>query len=145
MIRAIKNLYFKIANRKYKNLSECLRQRLDKWETETKEYYKYKCMFTGSTTIDTHHLYSFNLIVKETIESSGLSLKPITEYTEDELNRLIKICQLLHKKHGIGVCLHPAIHKLFHKLYGYGNNNSDQFEDFKCRYYNDEFKNKIKL
>ena len=42
-----------------------------------------------------------------------------------------------------GITISEEIHKLFHKTYGYKNNTKEQFEEFKHRYHNGEFKEVI--
>ena len=42
-----------------------------------------------------------------------------------------------------GITITEEIHKLFHKIYGRKNNTKEQFEEFKTRYQNGEFKEVI--
>ena len=69
--------------------------------------------------------------------------KTIEEYTSEELEKLEKICLMLHYFFGPGVCLTEEEHKLFHSLYGKHDNTKEQFEEFKHRYHNGEFKEVI--
>jgi len=75
------------------------------WSKMVKERDKYKCQicnFKNPIIMEAHH-----------IEHSE------ARYWDD---RSYKI--------ELGICLCPNCHKLFHKVYGYGNNTKEQFDEF---------------
>jgi hypothetical protein len=102
------------------------------WRKESMKHHNYKCVLTGSKNFEIHHLRSFNKIIEEVFELSKLPIyQKIGDYTQDELNTLDSHLLNLHSKYGYGVCLDSDIHKEFHRIYGYGNNTPEQFEEFK--------------
>jgi hypothetical protein len=68
----------------------------------------------------------------------------IGQYSEDELELLSSECIKLHYEYGLGVCLIEDIHKLYHKIYKYGNNIPEQFEEFKINFYNGVYDKNLK-
>ena len=84
-------------------------------ENFRKEVYKrdeYKCKLCGDDkggNLNAHHLNSYN---------------------SDKENRT---------NIDNGVCLCTKCHKLFHNIYGYGDNTKEQFKEFVERYINKEF------
>lgn len=119
-----------------------LRLKIGTWRADSIKNSNYRCVITGDKFDDVHHLYSFNLIVKETIKTLNIDiLESISMYTEEERELLKNKCIELHYKYGLGVCLRKDIHKLFHHEYGVRNNTPKQFEEFKVRYNNGEFNN----
>ena len=105
-----------------------LRGRIDRWKIDSIEECNSRCVITGEKFDDVHHLYSFNLILKDVFRKTGIPIKTsISEYSQKDLETLSNVCVLEHMKHPLGVCLKENIHLLFHENYGYGDthlNNS---------------------
>ena len=102
------------------------------WKKDSMQSCGYKCAITGEKFDVIHHLYSFNQIFQETMDTLKLPInREVSLYSDNELNDIIKLCVELHYKYGLGICLTSGIHKEFHKIYGMGNNNPQQFEEFK--------------
>ena len=105
------------------------------------EYCNYKSIISGKRFNHIHHVNkNFSEILELTFKISNIEIKEtIEEYTSEELEKLEKICLMLHYLFGPGVCLTEEEHKLFHSLYGKHDNTKEQFEEFKHRFQNGEF------
>ena len=116
-------------------LSQYARGGLFTWKTDTEKANNYKCVITGNPYDDVHHIVGFNIIFDEALSISKLPIYPeIGYYTMDELLHLRRISLDLHYKYGLGACLTEDVHKEFHRIYGYGDNTPEQFEEFKKNY-----------
>lgn len=133
----------------YENVSKLLRGHLQEWKNKSMQRCNYQCVLTGSSDFVIHHLYSFNKIFAETmeiIEQEGIILSNrIEDYTEEELNYIIKRFQEVHNKYPLGICVRKDIHDLFHNIYGSGGNTSEQWDNFVRRYKNGEFEDYFEL
>lgn len=116
-------------------LNHYLRYSLVQWKKDSLESAGYKCYITGSGgTLEIHHEYSFHKIVKETLEQLQLpTYQNIGDYTEEELKSLTEKFIESNYLHGLGKCLLPEVHSLFHQEYHY-DNTPEQFEEFIQRY-----------
>lgn len=115
--------------------SKCIQN----WRQNVLAKYRYKCALSGvSGNLEVHHLYSFNLILKECLEELHLDNKNLYEITIDELS---SIRTLIDKRHtiGLGIPLTKELHRLFHSIYGNRVNTEQQFLEFKNRYFDGEF------
>lgn len=107
------------------------------WQYDSYDSTKSKCSITGKygtkkNKIHLHHLYSFNAIVRETMENLKLDFREnIGLYSNEEIDAIEKMCLELHYKYGLGVPLLEDLHREFHSLYGAGDNTPEQFEEFK--------------
>jgi len=108
-----------------------LRWGISQWKKDSMRDSNYKCVISGENFDHIHHIYGFDLILKETLEIEKIELKPtFSDYTDLELRRLENTCADLHKKYGLGVALSESEHNLFHQTYGYGENNHKQWTEF---------------
>ena len=123
-------------------ITEYLRQKHVQWFEKCKYQANYVCQLTGEKgQLHTHHLKSFNIIVREAHDLYNITVKPfIKDYTEEELKLLEEYVASWHKDNSNAVVLCEDVHNLFHKLYGYGNNTPEQYIEFKERYLAGEFK-----
>lgn len=124
-------------------LSVFMRDKTVKWKIDSLEFYQFKCVITGKQdrNLDVHHTYSFSDILKETLNELNLpTYYEINNYTEIQLNLIEKLLINKHYKYGLGVPLLHDVHNEFHRIYGKGNNTPEQFEDFKQKYLNNEYK-----
>jgi len=122
-------------------LSEHLRKLIIPWITDSMKQCNFKCIITNSEDWHVHHLTSFNIIVRRTMDELKLPIhQNIGDYTTQELNDINTRCLQLHYKYGLGVCLDKTLHALFHSQYKFGDNTPEQFQEFQQRYLSGEFK-----
>lgn len=119
-------------------LNKRIRSSLGLWRKRSEIECNYRCVLTDSKSYDIHHTYSYNSIIEDVLKKLKIKIKDNYEGNEYLLikNEVIKT----HEDY-IGVCIHPLLHIEFHRLYGKQNNILGQFEEFKQRYLNGEFKN----
>lgn len=125
------------------NINTYIRRRLEDWKKKYKESCNYTCAITGSrSNIVVHHIRSFNLLIKETIDILDFQLKDDpNDYVPDELDEFTELFMEIQESYGAYICITESIHKLFHKEYGYGNNTEEQWEEFVTNYRNGKYDN----
>ena len=127
--------------RNYRDLTNFLRSNISDWKLESMKRSDYKCVVTGDKFDDIHHLFSVSTMVKMVFDNLNIQFKPCEEYTNDELDIILKEFKKVQSQYPFGVCLRHDIHVLFHNLFGKTNNTPEQFYIFKENYnkglYND--------
>lgn len=129
---------FEIKKEAYKNLVHFTRERLTMWKNEVRELYNYTCQVTGSkSNIIVHHIRGFNLIFNETIDVLNFPMyESFNEYSDDQLNSFIDKFFEIQESYNQYTCITEPIHKLFHSIYGYGDNTKEQWDEFVFDYKN---------
>ena len=112
------------------------RKHIKKWKQEVAKKYNYQCALTGARRdCVVHHLISFNTIIKEAAQETGVPiLRKLKDYTKEQFSLLE---QAVLQKHttDIGILLQRKVHNKFHNIYGKGDNTVEQFKDFVKKYY----------
>jgi transposase len=126
----------------YDSLSEYIRKRNKQWRTDSIRNCNFQCYLTGQRFKAIHHIYGFNLILKETLSLLDIDIKDnFNDYNDEELKMITDKFFKIQATYPLGMCLREDIHKLFHSVYGYGNNTNEQWFEFEKDYkdgkYND--------
>jgi len=118
-----------------------LREQLAEWKKESTSICNYKCVITNTSMSDIHHVHSFNMILESFNKINKIDIKTIGEYEVLQLQAITKAFQIYHDSIGKGICLCKPIHRLFHKMYGNGDNTKYQLKEFVNRLELGEFNN----
>lgn len=121
----------------YKNLVYYMRQRLKTWRDSVREQCDYVCAITGQrSNVRVHHIRGFNLLFDETIDSLEFPIyEDMSKYSQEQLDEFVNTFLDIQESYGQYICIKEEVHKEFHKLYGYGNNTKEQWDDFIEKYY----------
>lgn len=136
-------LYYDLGYNGYYTIINYLRMNITEWKKKSMAYCNYKCVLSGNPFDDIHHKYSFNLILKETLNTIDIDDRElIDDYTNEELTKILNTFRSVQDKYPLGVCLSRDVHKLFHKIYGYGDNTIEQWDEFEHNYKNELYKHR---
>lgn len=116
----------------YDTLSKYVRSKLTVWINKVKEACNWTCCVTGKrSAIILHHCRSFNLLLLESINDLNFLTKDSFEdYTQQELDEFVEYFLYLQEYYGEYCCVTEQVHKLFHNIYGYGNNTMEQWNEY---------------
>lgn len=125
---------------RYPTLSYYVRKRQRHWSEKILKENGCSCMLTNEAkNIVVHHIYSFNLLIDDTIKHLHFPIKAsVDEYTKEELDLFYDTFNKIQDDKNSYVCISNKIHKLFHNIYGYGNNTPEQWSEFVYLYKNDK-------
>lgn len=119
----------------YEDLADFIRRNNTNWKKESMKNCNYHCVLSNKRFDEIHHIYGFNLILSETLEKLEVTLKEdINDYSKEELMSILNCFRDIQSTYPLGVCLTKEIHSLFHSVYGYGNNNQEQWNEFISNY-----------
>jgi hypothetical protein len=112
-------------------IHKILRSGIAEWKKTSMIASGFKCVLTGEPFDVVHHVHGFDSILREVVETTNVPIKgSVSDYTQEEIESLTKVCVDLHDKYDLGVCLTNEAHDLYHFVYGYGNNTKETWNEF---------------
>lgn len=126
----------------YESLSKYIRGNIQYWKNSSMKKCNYKCIFTGNKNFQIHHLFGVSNILDKIIKENNFNVyDSFSDFTEEELYKILDAFIIEQDKHPLGVCISKDIHILFHSLYGQYYNTPEQWyqfeKDFRAGIYND--------
>lgn len=113
------------------SLSTYIRSHNYYWHMRSAQAANGRCAITGDKATHVHHPYSFNLILKDTLEKFNVDdYEKCSDMPEGLLDEILESFYEEQDKHGLGICLRKDIHVKFHMNYGYGDNTPEQWNEF---------------
>lgn len=122
-------------------VKEYIRKNIRAWKRQVLIKDNFQCILTKERThsLVVHHLKSFNTILNEASQNTGIPvLQKLADYENEEYIQLTNEVIRLHDVNN-GVTLTKEIHDLFHEIYGRGDNTPEQFKEFTRRFQAGEF------
>lgn len=130
----------------YKRFEDFLINEEKKWKRNSMEFDNtFLCFLSDEKFDNVHHLYSRNLLIKDTISELEIDIDDfdINKCSKEERDKIVSNYKKQEEKHPSGICLRRDIHLKFHNIYGYGNNTPEQFVEFVKKFFPDKL-DKIK-
>lgn len=118
----------------YKQISDYLRGNNYEWKKKSMEACNYKCVLSGEKFTDIHHIFGFNMIVDQVLQRLKIYTVEMPEFTQEQLDIILKEFKQEQDKHPLGACLRKDLHISFHQIYGHGNNTIEQWKQYVSAY-----------
>lgn len=129
----------------YETLAMYIRKNINEWKQKSAKSCGYRCALTGRSFDEIHHKHGFRLIFDEALSNIKIEDKgSIDDYTDEELQCMLNEFTRIQSLYPLGVCLCKEVHKLYHHIYGYGNNTVDQWNEFEQDFKNGKYVDIIK-
>lgn len=128
----------------YETLVMYIRKNINEWKQQSAKECQYQCVLTGRPFDEIHHIHGFRLIFDETLSNAKIDdRESIDDYTDGELDIVLSEFKRVQSLYPLGVCLCKEVHKLYHHIYGYGNNTTEQWNEFEQDFRNNKYVNII--